>query len=168
MSRVRFPRMEFELCNQVLPVEFRHKARNPPKRATKYLGTQCVIKLPHIGRSKAERQSARDDRAGRCPPDEVEPVAKESRPAFDFLKSSFSSRSRNAIEIAPRTPPPSSESIRLGPGPKRCRSRDDSAATSGEDIGQTAATASRVLVRTASFLSEPRRRIQGTPVRSAG
>ena len=47
---------------------------------------------------------------------------------------SFSSRSRNPMATAPRTPPPSRESIRLGPGPKRCRSRDDRPEISGGDI----------------------------------
>src|ERR1700730_8336553 len=37
-------------------------------------------------------------------------------------------RSRNATVIAPRTPPPSSARMRLGPGPNRCQSRAQSKA----------------------------------------
>src|SRR5215203_5665243 len=38
-------------------------------------------------------------------------------------RSISSIRSRNATVMAPRTPPPSSVSIRLGPAPNRCLSR---------------------------------------------
>jgi hypothetical protein len=60
-------------------------------------------------------------------PVEVPPIRSNQSPSRTGLPSissiCFSSRSRNAMVIAPRTPPPSSERMRFGPGPNRCRSR---------------------------------------------
>lgn len=44
-----------------------------------------MIKLAHLGRTIAKCKSTRDDRAGRRSSDEIEPIAEQSPPAFNFL-----------------------------------------------------------------------------------
>ena len=98
-----------------------------------------MVKLAHVGRAIAKCKSTRDDRAGRrSPMKSNQSQSRVRRPSISSI--SDSSRSRNPIAIAPPTPPPSSESIRLGPGPKRCRSRGDRPAISGGAIEKTVIT----------------------------
>jgi len=60
-------------------------------------------------------------------PVEVPPIRSNQFPRVESgpfrSRSNVSISARNAREIAPRTPPPSSASNRFGPGPNRCWSR---------------------------------------------
>src|SRR5215469_18371202 len=56
--------------NEISSIEFRHQSYDSPKRAAEYPGTECKIKLAHVGGPIAKCKSTRNDGASRRSSDE--------------------------------------------------------------------------------------------------
>ena len=99
-------------------IELRLQPRHPPKWPFEHSRGQFKIEFLDLRRAVAKRQSARDDRAGRGAADQIEIItAGGFRRAVSalrlFLLDDLFDPLQETTAIAPRTPPPSSDRIRL-------------------------------------------------------